>query len=421
MNVSVNLSETIAYRSSDPSAVFCYSPGIAMTHTGRIILTLDLGGDGVAQLQGSKAARDSGTRFGQGKVLGSDDGGATWFHLTDFPFWHARPIVVGSELYVLGQAGDIFIMRSRDDGRSWSDVHALTSGEKWNSAATNYLVEQDYIYLVMDHRADLSITGWNVAGLAPRVWRGRIDGDLLSRNNWTISQAPPFNQMIDESIGEHFGFPFYPTLKDRPVSLTDRVQSSPMGWLEGNIVRLSDPSHLWNDATGRVLHIFLRTNTAGSTGYAGVLRVHENDDGTMTTHHQISPSGRALTFVPFPGGHLKFFVLLDRLTGLYWLASSQATDSLCKPDALPDGRFNLPNNERHRLQLYWSKNCVDWNPAGLICVGHSERHARNYPSMIALGDDLLVACRSGDDESRDGQYTNLVTIHRVNNFRSLAV
>lgn len=362
-----------------------------------------------------------GLDLGRARRLGRMMVASTGFHLTDFPFWHARPIVLGSDIYIMGQAGDVFIIRSRDNGETWSKVHALTSGEKWNSAATNYLVEDDFVYLVMDHRADNEVTGWNVAGLAPRVWRGQKNADLLFRESWSVSDALTFNQFVEHSVGDHFGIPFYPTLRDRPIRLSDDIQSSPMGWLEGNVVRISDPSHIWNDPSKRSLHVIMRVNTAGNAGYAAMVRIQENPDGTMTTHHQTSPSGRKLTFFPFPGGHLKFYILYDQPSQLYWLASSQASDSLCRLDAIPSGRVNLPDNERNRLFLYWSKNCVDWVPAGLICKGENDRHARNYPSMIVSGSDLIVACRSGDDESKDGQYSNLVTVHKIQNFRSRVI
>jgi hypothetical protein len=139
----------------------------------------------------------------------------------------------------------------------------------------------------------------------------------------------------------------------------------------------------------------------------------------MISTFETVPSGKKAFFIPFPGGHLKFFILYDPLGKLYWLLSSQATDSMTRIAHMPAIRYNLPNNERHRLQLHFSKNCIDWCFAGLVAAGITERHARNYASMAIDRDDLVILCRSGDEYASDPQYTNLITFHRVKDFRSL--
>src|SRR4051812_16917610 len=75
--------------SPDPGKVFCYTPGLVRTPTGRLIASLDLGGPGVANLPGPKTlATEKG--YWQGKILTSDDRGRTWTPRGDFPFTHAR-------------------------------------------------------------------------------------------------------------------------------------------------------------------------------------------------------------------------------------------------------------------------------------------------------------------------------------------
>jgi hypothetical protein len=116
---------------------------------------------------------------------------------------------------------------------------------------------------------------------------------------------------------------------------------------------------------------------------------------------------------------MRFHVLYDRPTKLYWLLSSQATDSMTRADRLPEDRYNLPNNERHRLQLHFSRNMVDWCFAGLVAMGATPREARHYASMAIDGDDLVVASRSGDARAKSAHDGNLITFHRVKDFRSL--
>src|SRR5690606_11209371 len=105
--------------------------------------------------------------------------------------------------------------------------------------------------------------------------------------------------------------------------------------------------------------------------------------------------------LPMPGGQMKFHILYDEQMKLYWLLSTQATDSMTRAEKLPPDRFWLPNNERHRLQLHFSKNCVDWCFAGIVTMTDSQKQARHYASMAFDGDDLLVLSRSGDERAAD--------------------
>ncbi len=51
--------------------------------------------------------------------------------------------------------------------------------------------------------------------------------------------------------------------------------------------------------------------------------------------------------------------------------------------------------------------------------GGSSKEARHYGSMAIDGDDLLVVSRSGDENCRDAHNGNIITFHRVKNFREL--
>jgi hypothetical protein len=109
----------------------------------------------------------------------------------------------------------------------------------------------------------------------------------------------------------------------------------------------------------------------------------------------------------------------DGQTQLYWLLSTQATDSMIRPDRMPADRYNLPNNERRRLQLHFSKNMIDWCFAGLVAVGPVEHASRHYASMAIDGNDLVILSRSGDERAKSAHDGNLITFHRVKSFREL--
>jgi len=45
----------------------------------------------------------------------------------------------------------------------------------------------------------------------------------------------------------------------------------------------------------------------------------------------------------------------------------------------------LPNNERRRLQLYFSKNMIDWWFAGLVAVGGNPmtfHHVKDFRELV---------------------------------------
>jgi len=412
----------IVFESPQPGEVFCYSPGICRCASGRLIATCDLGGKGAKNLPGIKA--DVCTEGGswQGKIATSDDGGKTWTERAEFAGMHARPFVAGKSLYVIGHTTDLFVLRSDDDGVTWSQPSFLTEGQKWHQSAANVHYANGCVYLVMERRVADEIRAWYVGELAPVLMRGKIGDDLTKRENWTFASELPFGQALEHREGvpqiEKVGIPFFAAnFPDGSLTAPGR-KCAPLGWLEANVVQFTDPNHVWHDPRGKTFHLWMRAHTGG-TGYAAIAKVVEGEDGAMTTELERVPSGREVLYLPCPGGQMRLAVLFDEPSGLYWLLSSQATDSMTRPDRLPPERFSLPNNERHRLQLHFSRNMVDWCFAGLVAMGETPRQARHYASMIVDGDDLLVLSRSGDGRAKSAHDGNLITLHRVKGFREL--
>jgi hypothetical protein len=96
-----------------------------------------------------------------------------------------------------------------------------------------------------------------------------------------------------------------------------------------------------------------------------------------------------------------------------------ASRPMAPPDRLPETRYYLPDNERHRLALHFSRNCVDWCFAGIVDKTDDPRQSRNYPSMAFDGDDLLVFARSGSAEAVNADDGDMLTLHRIRDFRVL--
>ena len=400
----------VVCESHSPSNVYCYTPGLAVAAQGRLVATMDFGG--------------SGWKKGEprGRIFVSDDRGKSWAQRASFPFGHARPFVAGASLYVLGQAGDLMVVRSDDNGETWSEPARLTDKQHWHQSACNVWTANGCVYLVMERRVTQAIQSWPVGELAPVLLRGRLDADLTRRESWTFASELSFRDTIpniekDPSI-DFFGVPFYDSAYPRGALPAPRRNSAPIGWLETNVIQFTDPGHAWHDPSGKTFHLWMRAHTGG-TGYAAVAKVVERADGSMVTLLEKVPSGKTALFLPCPGGQMRFHVLYDAPTRLFWLLSSQATDSMTRAELLPADRYNLPNNERHRLQLHFSKNMVDWCFAGLVATGKTPREARHYASMVIDGDDLHVLSRSGDSRAKSAHDGNLITFHTVRSFRNL--
>ena len=399
----------VVYESPKPNRLFAYSPGLARLTSGRLVATMDQGGPGVADLE---RGSDGLPRIG--KVFTSDDHGRSWQARAETPLEHARPFAAGNSVYVLGHVGDLGIVRSNDQGETWSAPSWLTSGQQWHQAPSNVWYSDGRIYLVMERNTAPELPDWPVAVFAPVVMVADVDADLTRRESWRFSDEYSYRDALTQhGCPRLLGVPFFKTGMTAP-----RRPMAPPGWLETNLVQFSDPNHVWYDPAQRTFHLWMRAHT-GSTNLACIAKAVEAEDGSLTVSLEEAPSGEPILYVPCPGGQIKFHIVYDERTRLFWLLSSQATDSLTRPERLPDDRFNLPNNERHRLVLYFSRNCMDWVFAGRVADSGHYGQGRHYASMVIDGEDLHVLSRSGDARAKSAHDGNLITLHTVRDFRRL--
>jgi hypothetical protein len=406
------------YSSPDPKRVYSCTPGLARLNSGRLVASMDQGGPGVAELPGPKSVDGDGGRPNQGRIWTSDDRGRTWQPRGEFPFMHARPFAAGGSVYILGHDRDLCVIRSDDDGETWSEPAWLTEGQKWHQSACNVHHANGKVYLVMERQIHFEGRDWPVSKLAPVTMAGVEGADLTQAASWTFASELAYRDALARTEIRGVGIPFWRPGPTCNGSGEKARNMSAVGWLETNLVQFTDPNHVWHDPEGRTFYLWMRAHT-GSTGMAAIAKAVEQPDGSISTEVATAPSGEPMLFVPCPGGQMRFHILFDDVSGMFWLLSSVATDSMTRPDRLPDNRFSLPNNERHILGLHYSRNCVDWCMAGVVTAGDDPGQARHYASMVIDGDDLHVLSRSGDARARTAHDTNLITFHTVAGFREL--
>lgn len=129
-------------------------------------------------------------------------------------------------------------------------------------------------------------------------------------------------------------------------------------------------------------------------------------------------------FHPMPGGQCKFMIVYDEKSQLFWMLSNTPTDS---HDLWDRGRKMAetgfvagPGNERRILTLHYSLDALNWFPAGIAAMWNNPLQAFMYPSAVIDGDDLAFISRTS--RSAPNQHdADIVTFHRVKDFRSLAV
>ncbi|HNT89532.1 MAG TPA: sialidase family protein [Candidatus Hydrogenedentes bacterium] len=180
----------VIYESPDPTRVYAYSPGIARLPSGRLVATMDQGGPGLEELPG---IRMDGKKPWRGQIYTSDDRGRTWSHRSDMPLIHARPVTAGKSVYVIGHRGDLGVMRSDDEGATWSGPHWLTKKQSWHQAPCNVHYTRGRVYLVMERKTDPEFKQWPVSVLAPVVLSADVTADLTQRIAWTFSNELTFN------------------------------------------------------------------------------------------------------------------------------------------------------------------------------------------------------------------------------------
>jgi hypothetical protein len=412
---------TPVFVSPDPEAVHLGQPSLEALPSGRLVAAFDQYGPGVRALPGAKGKLARLNRWLQGRIYISNDKGQTWTFRHDFPFSDARLFRDGSFLYAIGHADTVQIIRSSDGGETWSKPADLSAPEEhYTQAPGNVLTANGCLYVPLMKVTDPAARGESGSTLAPVLMRAAAGANLTARKSWAFSQAAPLlRELAPDGSLDHFGVPFFAVPNpERGAEVARRRWANPIGWGDPHVLQIRDRNHYWQDASGRVLHIVARAATHRAN-FAALLRVTEDEAGGIAAGLQTTPAGNKLTFLPMPGGHLKFSVAYDDASRLFWLVSHQATDSMTRAERLPEERYRLPCDECHRLQLHYSRNLVDWCFAGYLTGSARAGECRHSPCLTFRGNDMGVVLCVGDGKGRNPHDASRITYHAIPNFREL--
>lgn len=387
--------ETEAKQDAAPVAVFevpegkrisLGAPSLIVLPNGKLLAAFDQMGPDVKKLGGKKGHDAKRNRWMQGRVMASNDGGASWQLAATYPYRRASLFRDGGDVYLLGEAsGGLRLMRSPDGGSSWSAPMELTGDLDLWLSPTGIMADDGQWHFVCQASSG--------KGIGVMVWRAASGASLMNRKAWSASPvSPPLAQMIPASADAGFGLP------------AGGIQPA---WRDPMLIKIADPRHPWSSAG--MLHV-LGATTSGRQHWAAVMR-WSTRDGMVSA--QSTPDGRPWIWIPLPGGHAKFDLFHDESSCRYWVVGSRGESGL------PLGREAAREDGLHRIGIWASGNLAEWRFMGTaVSGGKGPAGIRCDPSAARCGNDLVVVCRAGGARSRNARESTGILCVRIGDFRT---
>ena len=302
------------------------------------------------------------------RLFKSKDGGKNWEYVSDLlPTFNGSLFIHKETLYFLALSGDysdVVIAKSEDEGETWSTPVTLFRGENparwgWHSSSVRPVEIGNRLYKAIEYGHVAIEKTENSILLGDKYYNLAHYVGVMSIDK-DADLLVPENWTVSEL--------YYPKDVD------------PYQCIEGNII----------DGPNGVVNM-LRTM------YSGV-SLMMNVDTSNPENSMYAP--KKVTNFPLSAVS-KFEVMQDPVTKQYIAVGN-------------DYRYG-----RKLLVMAYSNDLNDWKIAVEI-AGSKETESRSifsYPSFIFDGEDLLVLSRTGYNGHINSHDTNMITFHRVVNFR----
>lgn len=323
-------------------------------------------------------------------ILRSEDGGKTWQQSSELPYYSAAPFLHGGALYLFVNKGgtksrndDLLLLKSTDGGKTWSEPVTLFIGHFWN-CHTGMVQHADRLYWATD---DLSLGKLR----GPRVIAGDLSGDPMNPGAWRMSEPVPF--------------PGVPEAMTNP-----KFAELPSQYLEPNVIEVRGKL--------RVL-MTVKPKRQSTAGLCAILDF-EDKGGPLDL--------KFTQFHPMPGGQLKFCIIWDEQSKMFWATANLVVDGQGAYDWWKEGEARgsvryasgLGGNDRRFLMLQYSLDGMNWFSAGCVAQAAKISQSFMYARPVIDGDDLSIIARSSINAPNQHDADH-ATFHRVKNFRSLAL
>ena len=319
-------------------------------------------------------------------VYASADHGGSWQELHRLPFLAGRLFLHDGSAFYLGVGPErkgVWISRSDDGGEGWTEPVQLLAGSFY-AAASGMAVRDGRIYWAfgaVNAEGEFNRKGSRLLAVA-----GDLSADLTSPAAWRRSSD--------------LEYPGTPAELVRPGRPRERDH-----WLEPNVVNAPD---------GVRVIVRLRLDGYATAGLAAVCDLADDGEHLDLCFSQ---------YYPTPGAQNHFHIIHDEVTRLYWMVCNLPTRTQGagghQVSEWPGFRGS-PGNERRFLMLFHGVDALNWFPAGCVAQWPSPAQAFNYTTPLIDGQDLLIVSRTSRN-GRDQHDNDLITFHRLPDFRSLAL
>ncbi|WP_127585276.1 hypothetical protein [Paenibacillus koleovorans] len=336
-------------------------------------------------------------------ILKSADGGKEWQKIAEFNFYSAIPWVYEGALYLFANKGgteyrndDLLLLRSDDGGSTWTEPVTLFEGHFWN-CHTGMVIRDHRLYWAID---DLGLGSAyeqpddirHGACRAPRAITGDLRRGPMDPGSWRMSNPVFFPEHTDALFNVRFA-------------------ENASHYLEPNLI----------DVNGQ-LRMLATVKLKGQTT-ANLCAVADiADDGSKL-------DATFVQFSPMPGGHLKFCVIWDEVSCMFWATANLTVDSqkvfnwkIKEQGTEPDRVFApLPGGDDRRfLMLFYGLDGMNWFQAGCVARAGQLTQSFMYAKPVIDGDDLVIISRSSV-QAPNRHDADFAALHRVHHFRRLAL